>query len=500
MTKRLVDQILDQARAEHWDEVERLTGEIEPRFLRSRLARLKESDPTAVRVWARLYPGTTDAPLPSDLPRAEPEAARPPPVAHPDPTARPVLPAADLPEEILLETPGPFLTAVNRDQPFSVHLERVHVVQIWALAALAALSRRNGHTACQVDGALNSAGKFAHAVGLHDVVEKRTTSPGEIGRTVKLTRLSEFDRIEPTAREISKLILLDAADEESRRAIYYVLVELLRNVVQHSQDPLGGVVAAQLMDERQRYPRRMIQVAVADAGIGIPRALSGMHPDLRGPEEALEKALWPHYSGTFEEGLTGSQQNAGMGLFFISEMAKLTGGRLLVASRGATLFLRGDPKDIEKHSISILQPKGVGFPGTLVAFELPIGEVPDYEGLIQTIGDRAKKRVPQRAVENWLRFVDQPPPGSSPFLVFRVAEDTVAAGEISTKLRDRAVNQQPIALDFRNLDICTQSYLHALLFEPLRHAWASRTPIYVLNAAPGVRSGLELLERYALGG
>ena len=88
----------------------------------------------------------------------------------------------------------------------------------------------------------------------------------------------------------------------------YVIVELLRNVIQHSMDRLGGVVAAQRMDDQDP---RALQVAVADAGVGIFEAMHEKHPSLRDHREALEKALWPRISGTFEEGLTGSQQNAG---------------------------------------------------------------------------------------------------------------------------------------------------------------------------------------------
>jgi hypothetical protein len=31
-------------------------------------------------------------------------------------------------------------------------------------------------------------------------------------------------------------------------------------------------------------------------------------------------------------------------------------------------------------------------------------------------------------------------------------------------------------------------------------AWALKTPVYILNAQPAVKSTLELLENYALGG
>ena len=57
-----------------------------------------------------------------------------------------------------------------------------------------------------------------------------------------------------------------------------------------------------------------------------------------------------------------------------------------------------------------------------------------------------------------------------------------------------------IVLDFGGMDIVTQSYLHALLFSALRLAWARQSFIYVVNASSSVRSGIELVEDYALGG
>ncbi len=244
----------------------------------------------------------------------------------------------------------------------------------------------------------------------------------------------------------------------------------------------------------------MLQLAVADAGIGIPASLRTLHPDLSDPEAALEKALWPHISGTFEEGLTGTQQNAGMGLFFIAEMAKLTSGTLLIATRGATLLLSGWTDDEGGHTLRFIEPRGVGFPGTLVVFELPVGDVADYPALIETIKERAKQRTPQRAIHRWIRF-DPAPPESTVFEIQKQAENTPAAIQLAQQeITPRILRREPIVLDFSGLRILTQSYLHSLLFEPLRFAWASRTPIYVRNVEPAVRSNLELLENYALAG
>ncbi|MBI5499081.1 MAG: DUF4325 domain-containing protein [Deltaproteobacteria bacterium] len=379
---------------------------------------------------------------------------------------------------------------------------RARALQIWSLVGLAALARHDGPrpAAVRLDGPGDAAG-FARAVGFADVVAGTPPrQPGERGRTVALRRFKGHGGIEPAAHEIAALVLPDRPDEESRRVVQYVIVELLRNVVQHSADPLGGVVAAQRMDKQQKYETPCIQVAVADAGIGVLAAMQDLHPELADAEAAVEKAIQPHISGKFEEGLTGNAVNAGMGLFFIHEMAKLSTGRLLIATRGAGRFVEGNPRDVEHPGLRLLRPIGTGFPGTLVAFELPLGRVLDYDGLIAAIGEKARRRIPRRAVRRWVRF-DAGTPAGARFLVARAAEDTTAAERFSAQtLVPRLLHREPLVLDFTGIDVCTQSFLHALLFRAVRLAWAEHVEIHVANARPAVRSGIETVEAYALGG
>lgn len=417
----------------------------------------------------------------------------------------------EAPKRLSLDDPGPLLRWLGT-QPDSISLDSVEVAEIWGLVALAALARLRrwnpqtglleGRTPLRVDiSSAHHASRFAHAIGFKDVTEgKFPVTEGEAGRTVKLTRITDFKEIEPAATKISKLLIPDDDSPDIRRTIYYVIVELLRNVVQHSEDRLGGIVAAQRNDRGRNRERPVIQVAVADGGIGIPEHLRRQHPSLTEPQEALDKALWPHFSGTFEEGLTGTLENAGMGLFFIAEMAKLLAGELLIASRGATLLLKGDPEFQERHDLSFLKPKGTGYPGTLVAFELPYQEDLEYEHLIETIRERAKARTPMRAIHRWIRY-DLARVKTQRFVVQIAVEDTSEAIKFSKdKLVPRILEKQAIELDFQGIPICTQSFLHALLYEPLRLAWALRVPIYVTNVQPAVRSNLELLQNYALGG
>ncbi|MFY0524223.1 ATP-binding protein [Archangium gephyra] len=401
------------------------------------------------------------------------------------------------PLPLSLEDPAPLLQWLSGTGPEPQQLDLLVLARAWVCAAIgASLDDPRARTVAE------------RAIKLNDQM-LQGENPDAIARLFsagspfdpnrfRTQWVNSFEKIEPFANYISRALIPEPEMEDTRLTIRYVIVELLRNAVQHSQAPAGGFVAADLWNKESGRP--MLQLAVGDAGIGIPASLRALHPNLSDPEAALEKSLWPHISGTFEEGLTGTQQNAGMGLFFIAEMAKLTSGTLLIATRGATLLLSGWIDEAGNHSLRFIEPRGVGFPGTLVVFELPVGDVADYPALIETIKERAKQRTPQRAIHRWIRF-DSAPPESTVFEIQKQAENTPAAIQLAqNEITPRILRREPIVLDFNGLRILTQSYLHSLLFEPLRLAWALRTPIHVRNVEPAVRSNLELLENYALAG
>lgn len=404
-----------------------------------------------------------------------------------------------LPQRIELADPEPLLAWLETS-PHDVDLDGIAFAQVWGLVGLAAMARRQLSRPLEVSAARSGkVSRFAHALGFDSVVGGRPfTGPIEQGRSVAMRRFLHFAELQAVATDTSTLIVADEAFEETRLTITYVLSELFRNVVQHSGDPLGGIVAAQLMRAGEGgYSRNTIQVAVADTGMGIPKSLSGHHPDVSDPQAALEHALWPHVSGAFPHGQSGSSDNAGLGLFFIAEMAKRTAGRLVIASRGATLVLVGAEDPELPSGVRLLD---TGYPGTLVAFELALDEVKDHAALIATIQSLAIQRTPQRTAHRWLSH-EPPPPGVPVHAVARMMENTEEALRFArAELEPRLLQRLPVALDFAGMRICTQSFTHALLFEALRLAWARRARIHVVNAEPAVRSSLRLLESYALGG
>lgn len=398
-----------------------------------------------------------------------------------------------------LARPGEFLR-LRLGPGDAIDLSAVDVAQIWSLVALAALARENGEAlGVKLDGVC---GRAAIAVGFREAVRGEDPGTGADG-TAKMRRVRTPAEIEGVAREVSRLLLSKEDDDEPRRTVHFVLVELMRNAVQHSGDPKGGVIAAQRIDARSAgYSSDVVQVAVADTGIGVLASLSAMHTELDTQVAALTKALEPHVSGTFEPGRRGGAENAGMGLFMIAEMAKAVGGRLLVASRGGAILLTGHLDDLgnASHRLEVVAPPGVGFAGTLVAFELPIDGVARHDGLIELILEKREQRSASIPATPWLRFTE-PPSGATEFAVGPLVEDTTRATQLSREqLQPRLFRREAITIDFSGVDLCTQSFVHALLFEAIRLSWATQTPIYIRNASPGVRVILRYVEAYARSG
>ena len=316
-------------------------------------------------------------------------------------------------------------------------------------------------------------------------------------RTVRLQRVSRFEQIEAVAGDISRLVIKAAEADDTRKTLYYILVEFLRNAVQHSQDKSGAVVGAQLMDKTREYKTRpVVQVAVGDAGIGIRNSLLATYPDIADTHQALVMAQQPWVSSQFHYGGRGGATNAGLGLYFISEMAKRAAGRFLVASRGGSVLLQGDATYEQHHHIKAEES---GFPGTIVVFELPVGEVEDYGALISHIQDTARERLPATMHVGWFSYEPAPKKSSLRMGVRYGAENTARAQRlVKDHLLPRIARGESIEFDFSGLQVCTQSYLHALLFLVVRAAYAAKVPLYVTHASPAVVSSLNFLEGYAL--
>ena len=112
-------------------------------------------------------------------------------------------------------------------------------------------------------------------------------------------------------------------------------------------------------------------------------------------------------------------------------------------------------------------------------------------------GIRARERTSLRARRHWIRY-DRSPGHAKSFVVrYTSGQAEKFARE---QLEPLILRKEAVVLDFQGIESPTQSYLHALLHETLRLAWAKQSCIYVVNASPSVRKDIEFVVAYALGG
>ena len=139
------------------------------------------------------------------------------------------------------------------------------------------------------------------------------------------------------------------------RVAYKILGELLDNATTHAKSPTGVFACAQVY-------RHELELAVADAGIGIQAHLS-RNPKYRLADEvdALEYALMPGVSGTSEP--------RGNGLPDLVDMTCRYGGRVLLRSQAGHALVTTVNNRREFQS-------GTPIPGTCAAVRIGIPATP----------------------------------------------------------------------------------------------------------------------------
>ena len=117
-------------------------------------------------------------------------------------------------------------------------------------------------------------------------------------------------------------------DRATLKAVEWSLWEIMDNVSNHAQSPVGGFVQATAYENANR-----VEFVVADAGIGIPRSIGKDQHH----EAALQEAI--------NEGITRDPtKNAGNGLYGSYRVATLSGGQFEINSLNGLLYSTQDGK------------------------------------------------------------------------------------------------------------------------------------------------------------
>ncbi len=218
------------------------------------------------------------------------------------------------------------------------------------------------------------------------------------GRFIPLTCVKEPEEL---TKFITDMIPMLHAEPDDARSIRYIVSELVRNVLEHSNSEHGAIICAQYYKKSN-----MIRIGIADTGIGIKASISRSH-DAPTHLEALRLAMMPGITGaTRREG--GTEQNAGAGLFFIKSIAKVNRDFFLLYSGDALFKLLKNPPGVRMARLyadpfrdRFSSEEGLPFwNGTVVGIDLSLDVHREFSILldqirktyVQTIRERKKAR------------------------------------------------------------------------------------------------------------
>lgn len=381
--------------------------------------------------------------------------------------------------------------------PTTLDFRRVNFIAPWAICLFAAyakwlevVKRKNVRVLIHPSSV---AGYYLSRSGLPELLNQSlqsTASPTD-DRIVPITQIARSDQIPTFVTKVMTLLQLN--DDDLSGAVRYSLVELLRNVVQHSQSPIGGLAMAQF------YPNTgLVEVVVADAGVGIRRTLRGAYPEIDNDLKALKFSTQPHVSGTFGPGaFYDMKENAGLGLFFIKQITSLAGGGFFLGSGRVLADIWGEADGTQKKIYKT--SRNDGWPGTFAVLQLRRESIGDFEGVLSVCRRLSQEARKAPAALN-LDFVEEIPELEELTLVrVRDFEENVEeAGRIRDEIVATALSSGRMAiLDFSGISFATQSFVHALIYKVLRDFPQVASALSIANCTNSTREAILAVAGYA---
>ena len=336
------------------------------------------------------------------------------------------------------------------------------------------------------------AGNYLVETGFFELFEESLAHVAERpDRTVKLTKISTSSEIPGFATKVMEILRIE--DEELGGAVKYSLIELLRNVVQHSASSAGCIAMAQY------YPNKgLVNLCVADTGIGVKATLNEAYPEIDTELKALKLATLPHVSRTFGPAVyPAMSDNAGLGLFFIKQIASLSGGSFFLGSKDALIDLWGDQEGRQEKRYECA--KNGGWPGTFAYLQLRRDTIAEFDTILTTcrrLAAEARKYPAELALD----FIEEVPEIED-LVVIKVAEfeeDVEAAVRVRDNQVLPSINAgKMVVLDFKEVRFATQSFAHALMYKVIRDGQHIGTTLSIANCSNSTREAVMAVAAYA---
>lgn len=277
------------------------------------------------------------------------------------------------------------------------------------LALTASLALGAGKENVSLPDLTATSGSYLDSMGLFNFTNQE--SPYDINKKDPSGRFVPLSIIRTPAEQskfITEIVPMLHLEAENADAIKYVIGELVRNTLEHSQSKNGAIVAAQYYKKTNT-----IRIGICDDGIGIRKSLEHFWPGHAGNDiDAIKWALLPGVSGTTTNA-GGTGDNAGAGLFFIKSIAKVARNYFMVYSGSGIYKLLLRDKRFENPRLT-LNPEeehhaersdAPYLSGTLVAIDLTLdSDISAFSELLAKIRDNYSNAIRRRKKQQYRRF------------------------------------------------------------------------------------------------
>lgn len=198
---------------------------------------------------------------------------------------------------------------------------------------------------------------YCDVSGLKMLVEADQYSNEEFDRTQNVLRLrkfttAQFNDADPVVSLLKAHIAISSNLEEYLRLC---VLEIIQNIYDHSESPVGGLITARYMSKRPE-----VRIAVVDRGAGICTTLRRRFSDTT-PHNALRRVVKGEYSAL------SRQNNAGLGISMLVQWVTLLGGDVAIISESSWTHAKDTNRYFETTSFR--------FGGTGVFLTIPASPV-----------------------------------------------------------------------------------------------------------------------------
>lgn len=290
--------------------------------------------------------------------------------------------------------------------------------------------------------------------------------------------ISRSDEREKALNFVEKIV--GFLDNEYEKTLRYIINELLYNTLEHGRN---GHDIPSFLQFFWNEESKELSFIVADVGVGMRKHLRQTYPNLATDSEAILHSIKPQVSGTFGRPNTGyeTKNNAGVGLFFSSNIAqRLNGDMFIVSGNG---FVHISPTEIISKELEHQ------WKGTFVYVKIKLGLIEELN--LQKMLSEITKSIPkaEKVTEENNLYI------SVKNYFGRYAEDKDLAKKIrDEKLIPSLAENKTLTIDFEEIVSAPHSLLNAMLATPIeRLGLAAYKKIKIINAAPEIRETLDFI-------